>query len=85
MLSGTARDSERPASFRDVLVIGEFRAIYAASTLSWLGDYIARAAITALVFDLTHNVVYSAAAFAISYVPWLLGGSVLVSLAERYP
>jgi MFS family permease len=85
MLSGTARDRERPASFRDVLVIGEFRAMYAASTLSWLGDYIARAAITALVFDLTHNVVYSAAAFAISYVPWLLGGSVLVSLAERYP
>jgi hypothetical protein len=85
MLSGTARDREHPATFRDVLVIGEFRAIYAASTLSWVGDYIARAAITALVFKSTGSVVASAAAFAISYAPWLLGGSVLVSLAERYP
>jgi hypothetical protein len=85
MLSGTARDRERPATFRDVLVIDEFRSLYLASTLSWFGDYIARAAITALVFQSTQSVTWSAAAFAISYAPWLLGGSVLVSLAERYP
>jgi MFS family permease len=85
LLSGTARDPERPATFRDVLASGEFRAIYAASTLSWVGDYIARAAITALVYQSTHSVTASAAAFAISYAPWLLGGSLLVSLAERYP
>src|SRR5258706_11260043 len=85
MLSGTPRDRERPATFRDVLVIAEFRAIYAASSLSWIGDYIARAAITALVFQLTHSAIASAAAFALSYAPWLLGGSVLVSLADRYP
>jgi hypothetical protein len=66
-------------------VIAEFRAIYAASSLSWIGDYIARAAITALVFQLTHSAIASAAAFALSYAPWLLGGSVLVSLADRYP
>ena len=29
--------------------------------------------------------VASAAAFAISYAPWLLGGSLLVSLADRFP
>jgi hypothetical protein len=85
MRSGTPRDGRRPATFRDVLSIPEFRAIYAASTLSWIGDYVAKAAITALVFDITHSAAASAAAFAISYAPWLLGGSVLVSLAERYP
>ena len=85
MVSGTARHAERPATFRDVLGVREFRAIYAASSLSWLGDYIARAAITALVYQATGSVPASAAAFAISYAPWLLGGSVLVSLAERYP
>ena len=52
MGSGTA-SVDRPARFRDVFASGEFRALYAASTLSWLGDYIARAAITAMVFDLT--------------------------------
>ncbi len=84
MGSGTAR-GDRPARFRDVFASGEFRALYAASTLSWLGDYIARAAITAMVFDLTGSTAASAAAFAISFAPWLLGGSVLVSIAERYP
>jgi hypothetical protein len=53
--------------------------------LSWLGDFIARAAITALVFDLTDSVAASAAAFAISFAPWLLGGYLLVAVAERYP
>jgi len=85
VLSGTAPDSERPAAFHDVLASREFRAVYAASTLSWVGDYLARAAITALVYHNTGSVAYSAAAFAISYAPWLLGGSVLVSVAERYP
>jgi MFS family permease len=85
VLSGTAPDSERPATFHDVLASREFRAVYAASTLSWVGDYLARAAVTALVYQNTHSVAYSAAAFAISYAPWLLGGSVLVSVAERYP
>jgi hypothetical protein len=85
VLSGMAHHAERPATFRDVLRIPEFRALYAASTLSWLGDYIARAAVTALVFERTQSVSISAAAFAISYAPWLLGGSVLVSLAERHP
>lgn len=84
MSSGTPR-GERPATFREVFAVGEFRAIYAASTLSWVGDYVARAAVTALAFQVTHSVVASAAAFAISYAPWLLGGSVLVALAERYP
>ncbi len=84
MSSGTAQ-TDRPARFRDVFASGEFRALYAASTLSWLGDYMARAAITAMVFDLTGSPAASAAAFAISFAPWLLGGSVLVSMAERYP
>jgi len=83
VLSGTARH-ERPARFRDVFASSEFRALYAASTLSWLGDFVARAAITALVFDITESVAASAAAFAISFAPWLLGGYLLVAMAERH-
>ena len=56
LLSGTARDGERPATYREVLSSREFRAVYAASTLSWVGDYLARAAVTALVFQTTHSV-----------------------------
>jgi hypothetical protein len=78
-------DADRPARFREVFASSEFRAIYAAGGLSWAGDYMARAAITAMVFDRTGSVAQSAAAFAISYAPWLLGGSLLVSVAERCP
>jgi MFS family permease len=76
---------DRPATFREVLASGEYRALYLASALSWFGDYVARAAITALVFQQTKSVAASAAAFAISYVPWLGFGPVLAALAERLP
>jgi MFS family permease len=77
--------STSTARFSDILAIGEFRSIYTASVLSWIGDYAARAAVTALVLHATQSVVAAAAAFAITYAPWVLGGQVLVSLAERYP
>jgi hypothetical protein len=38
-----------------------------------------------MVFDQTRSTAATAAAFAISFAPWLLGGSVIVSIAERYP
>jgi MFS family permease len=79
-----AAPTERTATFREVFAIGEFRALYLASTLSWIGDSLARAAITALIYQATESVVASAASFAISYAPWLVGGPLLVALAERY-
>lgn len=65
--------------------VAEYRAVFAASTLSWIGDYFARVAITYLIFQDTRSVLLSAAAFAISYLPWVAGGPVLAAVAERYP
>jgi MFS family permease len=78
-------DDDRPATFREVLAVGEFRALYLASALSWFGDYVARAAVAALVYQRTESVFASAAAFAISYLPWVGFGPVLAALAERLP
>lgn len=78
-------NADRPATFREVLASGEYRALYLASALSWFGDYVARAAVTALVFQRTESVAASAATFAISYVPWLGLGPILAALAERLP
>ncbi|WP_018351328.1 MFS transporter [Longispora albida] len=75
----------RPATYRDVFSSREYRGLFMASGLSWFGDYAARAAITALVYAKTGSVPASAAAFALSYLPWLLGGPVLAALADRYP
>ncbi|MEU3455701.1 MFS transporter [Micromonospora sp. NPDC006766] len=75
---------EGPATFSDVFGLAEFRALLTANALSWIGDYIAKAAVTVLVYRETESVALSAAAFAASYLPWLLGGPLLSALAERY-
>jgi MFS family permease len=76
---------EGPATFREVLAQREFRAVLTAGTLSWVGDYVAKAAVTLLVYQQTRSVALSAAAFAVSYLPWLVGGPLLAALAERHP
>lgn len=83
-MSDERPSQEGPATFREVFAQGEYRAIYAASALSWLGDFIAKAAVTVLVYRETESVGYSAAAFAVSFLPWLIGGPLLATLAERY-
>ncbi|MBM0278149.1 MFS transporter [Micromonospora tarensis] len=77
--------AEGPATFREVFAQREFRAVFVAGALSWVGDYVAKAAVTLLVYQQTRSVALSAAAFAVSFLPWLLGGPVLAALAERYP
>ncbi|SCE96641.1 Major Facilitator Superfamily protein [Micromonospora coriariae] len=77
--------AEGPATFREVFDQREFRTVLTAGTLSWIGDYVAKAAVTLLVYQQTESVALSAAAFAVSYLPWLLGGPLLAALAERYP
>ncbi|TDC42631.1 MFS transporter [Micromonospora sp. KC213] len=76
---------DRPATFREVFAQPEYRAIFTASLLSWIGDYLAKAAVTVLVYRESESIALSAAAFAVSYLPWLAGGPLLAALAERYP
>ncbi len=82
--AGAVRGTDRPATFRDVFAVSEYRAVYLALLVNWLGDYLARAAITVLVYQQTQSVLLSAASFAISYLPWIVGGPLLAALAERY-
>lgn len=79
-----AAEEERPATYREVFASREFSFLFSASLLSWLGDFLARVALAALVYSRTRSVLASAATLAISYVPWIVGGPVLSALAERY-
>jgi hypothetical protein len=76
---------ERAVTYREVLAIGEFRAIYVASNVSAVGDYLAKAAITVLVFATTRSPAMAAAACSVSFLPWVAGGPVLAALAGHYP
>jgi MFS family permease len=84
-VSRETQSEGRPATFGEIFANGEYRAVYTASALSWAGDFMAKAAVTALVYRQTQSVSASAAAFAISFLPWIVGGPVLAALAERYP
>jgi MFS family permease len=84
-VSDETHPPEGPATFREVFAQPEYRAIYTANILSWTGDYIAKAAVTVLVYQTTDSVALSAAAFAVSFLPWLIGGPVLAAVAERHP
>jgi MFS family permease len=79
-----ARGSES-ATYREVLADREFRTVFVSSLISLIGDHFSKAAITALVFEKTHSPALSAAAFALSFLPWLVAGPLLATLAERYP
>ncbi|MFD0474921.1 MFS transporter [Nonomuraea thailandensis] len=84
-MSRPETDEKHPAGYRDLFVLVEYRAVFTASVLSWSGDYLCKAAVALLVFDRTGSALASAAAFALSYLPWLTAGPLLAAVAERYP
>jgi len=79
------RPAERPATFGQVFGVREFRPLFGSHLLSTVGDELARVALTVLVYQRTDSALLSAVTFAISYLPWLLGGPVLAALADRFP
>jgi MFS family permease len=80
-----AADAERTATYREVLAVTEYRAIFGAYLLSQIGDMLTKVAIAVLVFQQTHSPLLSAAAFAIGYLPWIAGGPILATIADRLP
>ena len=83
--AGPAAVPTRPATFREVFAVREFRPLYGTFLLSTMGDELARVALTVLVYQRTSSPLLSAVTFAISFLPWLIGGPFLSSLADRLP
>ncbi len=75
----------RPATYREVFGVQEFRFLFLAHLLSLIGDELARVALAILVFDSTESPFLAAATFGISYAPWLIGGPFLAAMADRFP
>jgi MFS family permease len=76
---------DRRATYREVLAVREFRAVYAAHIASMLGDQAAKVALAVLVLDKSDNPLLAALAYAVGYLPWIVGGPVLSPLADRRP
>ena len=71
--------------YLDALAVGEFRALFAAYTVSMLGDIVAAVALTVLVFQRTGSPFLAGVTFTLAFVPYLFSGALLSSLVDRVP
>ncbi|MFJ2418418.1 MFS transporter [Streptomyces brevispora] len=74
-----------PRGYRAVFAVREFRAVFAAHLLSLLGVVVSELALTVLVYELTASPLLSALTFALGMLPYLVGGTLLGGIADRYP
>ena len=80
-----ARHARARATFTQVFAVAEFRALWLAMLLSVAGDQLARVAMTVLVYDRTRSAFLTALTYAMTLLPWLVGGVGLSGLADRLP
>ncbi|MFD3868875.1 MFS transporter [Streptomyces sp. NPDC058623] len=73
------------AGYREVFRVREFRTVFAAHLLSLLGVVVAEIALTVLVYRATGSPLMSALTFALGFLPYALGGTLLAGLADRLP
>lgn len=79
------RPPEGQATYGEVIAIGEFRALWLGQGMSLLGDQLAQVALAVLVYNRTQSALATAAVYALTYLPPIIGGPLLAGLADRYP
>ena len=72
-------------AYRDVFAVSEFRALTSAQALSCAGDQFAQVAIAFVVYARTGSPFLTAAAYALTYLPPVLGGPALSGVADLFP
>jgi hypothetical protein len=73
------------ARYRDLLAVRQMRAVLLAHVISMVGSVVAEVALSVLVYARTGSSLLSAATLALGFLPYVLGGTVLSGLADRYP
>ncbi|SEC46848.1 Predicted arabinose efflux permease, MFS family [Streptomyces sp. TLI_105] len=68
-----------------VFAVPEFRFVFVAHLFSLLGVVVSELALTVLVYDLTRSPLLSSLTFALGFLPYLLGGTLLAGLTDRLP
>lgn len=80
-----AMHARRPTGFFAVLRQREFGLLWLADVQSLLGDQLARVALAVLVFDRTGSGFATAAVYALTFLPALVGSFLLGPVADRMP
>ncbi|WP_131737549.1 MFS transporter [Actinomadura roseirufa] len=79
------RPPDEQATYREVFAVGEFRALWLAQALSFVGDQLAQVALAVLVYEHTSSALLTAVTYALTYLPPIVGGPVLSGLADLCP
>ncbi|MFC0037127.1 MFS transporter [Actinomadura rayongensis] len=79
------RAHEARATYREVFAVGEFRALWTAQALSFIGDQLAQVALALLIYRHTGSPLLTALTYALTYLPPIVGGPVLSGLADLFP
>lgn len=83
--SGAAADGSRYRGlvFRSVFAVADFRWLWCGEALSQAGDQLARVALAVLVYQRTSSPALTALSYALTFVPTLVGGTLLGWVADR--
>ncbi|MFD8638730.1 MFS transporter [Streptomyces zaomyceticus] len=71
--------------YRAVFRVREFRIVFVAHLFSLLGVVVSELALTVLVYELTRSPLLSSLTFALGFLPYLVGGTLLAGLTDRLP
>jgi predicted MFS family arabinose efflux permease len=77
------RVTDTRATYRDVFAVRSFSVIFASRTLAIAADTLRIVALSVLVFTATGSAWLSAITFGIGFLPQVIGGMLLGSLADR--
>jgi predicted MFS family arabinose efflux permease len=75
----------KPATYRALFSERQFCSLFLAQAISLTGDQLARVAIASLVYKETGSAFITGLIYAVTYLPWLIGGPLLGGLADRFP
>ncbi|WP_243744679.1 MFS transporter [Streptomyces hainanensis] len=75
----------RPATYREVFAVGQFRVLFGSYTLFLIGETVRMLALSVIVYAATGSPLMSALAYAAGFLPYALGGALLLAFADRWP
>ncbi|MCM1950759.1 MFS transporter [Streptomyces sp. G2] len=81
----TTPAAARPATYREVFAVGQFRVLFGSYTLFLAGETVRMLALSVTVYAATGSPLMSALAYAAGFLPYALGGTLLLAFADRWP
>lgn len=75
---------DRPARYREVFAVAEFRVLFASFGMSIVGEAAMILALSVLIYATTGSTLLAALGFVAGFLPHALGGTFLLALADRW-